>query len=482
MSKLRNAFIIFLFALFLFQIVSVVSTESSVLAEEIVYGDVNLDGEVNSFDFAVMRMYLLGKIKEFDSDKSIKAADVNGDGEFNSLDFALMKKYLLGKIKEFPVNQNSTPTPSVTATPTALPSEFSKIKPSIIDVRMSDLNRNNVLLVWNKVEGAILYEVFRDDVSIGTTSNAYFADSSVVEGINHIYRIRGINIQGESSQYSPSVMVNTLDTVLDSDTVLSEDRYYLNLNIEEGAEIDLNGYVLNVKGDLLQIKGIVNINSGSLKIDGNYSIYEDGFLEMTKEKDYVFVGGNFSMRSIFAGNIKDYVFPDDLLSAGILEIKGNMTGEDFRAKGSHKVVLSGEQIQEVDRIIQINELEIRNDKGVKILCSISINKMKGNYKVIGKLSLLGNVILIGDVTVEGDLELLSGELDLAGYSLKVIGNFVQYAEFYITYVRINGGNLEINGDYSMYSNTYEINSDTYTWESVLEMNGIDDYVYVGAFL
>jgi len=56
-------------------------------------GDVNEDGNIDSFDYVILRKYLLGKIKMVSSN-----ADVNKDGNVDSLDFALLKKHLLGKI------------------------------------------------------------------------------------------------------------------------------------------------------------------------------------------------------------------------------------------------------------------------------------------------------------------------------------------------------------------------------------------------
>jgi len=66
------------------------------------YGDLNGDETVNSIDYAYMKSYLLGMMKEFPSENGLIAADVNGDEDINSVDYALMKMYLLGMIKEFP--------------------------------------------------------------------------------------------------------------------------------------------------------------------------------------------------------------------------------------------------------------------------------------------------------------------------------------------------------------------------------------------
>ncbi|MEN2776188.1 dockerin type I domain-containing protein [Acetivibrio clariflavus] len=69
--------------------------------ENILYGDVNGDNEVNSIDFAYMKMYLLGITNKLPMDA--KYGDLNGDGYVDSIDLALIKMYLLGYIKKFPV-------------------------------------------------------------------------------------------------------------------------------------------------------------------------------------------------------------------------------------------------------------------------------------------------------------------------------------------------------------------------------------------
>ena len=56
---------------------------------EILYGDLNCDGEVNTLDFALMRGYVLNSISEFDA--PIEAADLDGDGRTDALDLTLLK-------------------------------------------------------------------------------------------------------------------------------------------------------------------------------------------------------------------------------------------------------------------------------------------------------------------------------------------------------------------------------------------------------
>ncbi|KNY27011.1 cohesin domain-containing protein [Pseudobacteroides cellulosolvens] len=82
---------------------------------EVVYGDFDQDGNVDSDDYAYMRQYLLGMISD---DKIPKTADVDGDGNYDSDDYAYMRQYLLGMISVFPAQKSATPSP--TSTPTSV--------------------------------------------------------------------------------------------------------------------------------------------------------------------------------------------------------------------------------------------------------------------------------------------------------------------------------------------------------------------------
>lgn len=71
--------------------------------EEIIIGDANSDGEVNSIDYAKILRALL-RVTEL-TENEIIAADLDGNGKINSIDYSYMKQYLLGKITEFPVER-----------------------------------------------------------------------------------------------------------------------------------------------------------------------------------------------------------------------------------------------------------------------------------------------------------------------------------------------------------------------------------------
>nr|WP_265445026.1 Ig-like domain-containing protein [Acetivibrio straminisolvens] len=65
---------------------------------EILYGDCNGDGKVNSTDLSALRRYLKKEYVEINLDN----ADVNADGNVNSTDFSILKRYITKNIEELP--------------------------------------------------------------------------------------------------------------------------------------------------------------------------------------------------------------------------------------------------------------------------------------------------------------------------------------------------------------------------------------------
>jgi len=64
-------------------------------------GDINDDGDINAFDFALLRLLLLGKVTtDYDSFFMFRA-DLNRDGGIDSIDFAILRKCLLGIIDPY---------------------------------------------------------------------------------------------------------------------------------------------------------------------------------------------------------------------------------------------------------------------------------------------------------------------------------------------------------------------------------------------
>lgn len=63
----------------------------------VIKGDVDGNGEVNSLDFGYLRKYLLGLETNFPYSNGKLAADINNDGSVDSIDFASLRVILLGQ-------------------------------------------------------------------------------------------------------------------------------------------------------------------------------------------------------------------------------------------------------------------------------------------------------------------------------------------------------------------------------------------------
>ncbi|TYQ15326.1 UNVERIFIED_CONTAM: arabinogalactan endo-1,4-beta-galactosidase [Acetivibrio alkalicellulosi] len=73
---------------------------------QIIYGDLNGDGKIDSTDYALLRRYILGIITSFPSENGLISADVSGDGVIDSTDIVLMRRYLIEIIDKFPAQSN----------------------------------------------------------------------------------------------------------------------------------------------------------------------------------------------------------------------------------------------------------------------------------------------------------------------------------------------------------------------------------------
>ncbi|MEJ6952597.1 dockerin type I repeat-containing protein [Natronospora cellulosivora (SeqCode)] len=74
------------------------------IAEDILYGDLNNDGFIDSLDLVVMERYILGMIDDFAA--PFYVADLDGDTRITSFDAVLLARYINGEIENFPVDDN----------------------------------------------------------------------------------------------------------------------------------------------------------------------------------------------------------------------------------------------------------------------------------------------------------------------------------------------------------------------------------------
>lgn len=226
-------------------------------------------------------------------------------------------------------------------------------------------------------------------------------------------------------------------TVIDSNVTLHKDTVYKDLYIQSGS-LNLNGYKLEVSGNIIHSGGVLNINGGKLFVKGDYRIQREretndgvvyergsGYLNMTNDEDYVCIDGSLIIESNYTNRLTD----------GALEIKGDLIQKGsyntFSPSENHWVILSGKSLQTVSFDLptaNFNILELNNysSEGIFFNKPINANFFKDNGCIV-KFPNEGRIgwTLYSDQVIEGDLYLGGGTLDLNGYSLQVNGNIIQ---------------------------------------------------------
>lgn len=275
----------------------------------------------------------------------------------------------------------------------------------------------------------------------------------------------GFNILYATPNHEVKLTSARIRTIGDKVTVESFVQY---------GDLNLGSYQLNVLGDMTQY-GNVNVETGTLKVDGNYFHLKDtltvGAGKVTVGKDYVMAektiaeDGTVTYGSVSAalkmenaaGYMRvwgDYYVNSTLydyynrLTAGTLEIKGNfkqMQGSDgtttnFNSKEDHKVYISGRQALTV-------EFENPKNSGFNILSGADNAKAD---LLSARITTLEQDAVIGSF-VQND------PLDLNGHKLTVCGDMTQYGD-----ISLNGGELVVEGDYLHETGTLNIQDGTLT--------------------
>ncbi|MCM1499074.1 MAG: PKD domain-containing protein [Clostridium sp.] len=179
-----------------------------------------------------------------------------------------------------------------------------------------------------------------------------------------LFQIRSLTIENTSEEGVFSNCMLNCDSITDEGhklhypaegefgELLTEDKTVEGDYCLLGGTLDLAGHHLTVQGDFIHAGGKLLLNGGSLTIEGSYRKqfcytengeevigYSTGRLIMQNEQDYVLINGDY----IDSG----WVTTEGDLTAGVLELKGSMTGEDklghplFYAKQDHMVRLTG---------------------------------------------------------------------------------------------------------------------------------------------
>lgn len=262
-----------------------------------------------------------------------------------------------------------------------------------------------------------------------------------------------------------------------TDTTLTEDwTVHTDLYITDGANLDLNGHKLTAEGNVYVDDGYLKINKGSAVINGNLVEYSYGKVYMENKNDYILVKGNFYPNQC----------SDDVMSAGTLELQGDIITNDetsiskINSTDMHTIILSGDKDQTIDLGgdgTSFNMLEIKNADKRKFIVDkyfIASNVMSvegdslkfvcnesGNEKTeirLGKIS-CKNIDFDGKLTLRtidftgdtlnftDDVKVYSDDtvVNLNGAVMNVKGNFDEQGK-----ITLNGGTINVDGDFSCY--------------------------------
>ncbi|MBQ4536381.1 MAG: PKD domain-containing protein, partial [Lachnospiraceae bacterium] len=289
---------------------------------------------------------------------------------------------------------------------------------------------------------------------------------------------------------------------------LQEDTVYQGNLVLMGDTLDLNGYQMTITGNLIQPAGTVIINGGKLVVEGDYkqcAIKKSGWREnydtgcgqliMTKDSDTVLIEGSYISRSTF-GLHQD---SSTLLTAGTLEVKKDFlvytvyyyNNLGFKASENHKVLLSGEEPQEVRLWYGNSEgdcfanLELTNtsEEGILLASDVYVTGeiADNNVPVDGRFVISettsftnpdysGDLILAGgtfskDLTINGDLY-INQSVELSE-DIHVKGDCIHTGDYSTERgtLTLNKGKLTIDGN-------YQING------AKLSMTNEEDYIHV----
>lgn len=271
------------------------------------------------------------------------------------------------------------------------------------------------------------------------------------------------------------------ESILQNDTVV-----YGDLNILK--DLNLNGKELVVEGNLNHCNGIININGGRLIVKGDFlqkrkvwddegiHDYESAFyLKMNNELDYVLVYGDYI-------NESSYINDEDILTAGTMEIKGDYKqigiDRNFVSKDSHKVILSGEKMQNVYVTNPwdccFNILELKNSKGINFESRVLVKKeiIPTQINIENKQNLflsldvysglsqwsyaaLGYNCYLKDDIYEMENLCIVGNLDLRGKTIIVNENVtMEFGE-----INFNGGTIVVKGTLNQKNGKINIGAD-----------------------
>lgn len=239
MKNNKYQFLILFTCLFL---ISLVPTEvRAIFPADFMYGDINNDNSINSFDSIFLQRYLRGDISNFTYEYGMKAADVDGSGIIDSIDSIYMSRYVGGSISFLPIEK--------------------------VDVKISSNQNKDYINIYMKTQNETLNQMCFSNDGINYTEWEEYKSKkelliNLTEGINEVI-VKFKDFSGKVLEFSNSIEYASEDIFLSGKVEINKTIIANNVNVELG-NVESGTEVIFSNGSEL----IVN---GSLKVEGEYA-------------------------------------------------------------------------------------------------------------------------------------------------------------------------------------------------------------------
>ena len=321
------------------------------------------------------------------------------------------------------------------------------------------INYNNSPLRYNKhwengveVEKCSFDESVTSTTASRTTSKPKYYSSYSSYGLEFDGVITSANSadSGETTAYQTW----TEDTKLTQNTTVNGDLYL-------ESDINLDGKILTINGNLYHKSGTITVNNGTLNVSGNYTMqnatvnnvgeteYNDCYadLNMRNEHDKVNISGNFTTHKLkTSSSYYVHIYQGTFSVAGDVWSDG---GIDYSSSYVSRFVLNGTGTQKYYNNGSVNEFEVTNPDKRTIICSgkLSVNKFVSDTVMESDDTNLYAIDLNQHkVTINGDVKMTYNQtINLNGGVLTINGDLMQKTGT----ISCNNGTLNINGNYTM---------------------------------
>ncbi|MBP3888111.1 MAG: hypothetical protein J6F30_10810, partial [Cellulosilyticum sp.] len=252
--------------------------------------------------------------------------------------------------------------------------------------------------------------------------------------------------------------------------------------------LDLNGYALEIEGNLEHIKGELNLNGGSLIVHGDYCMknseedtYGSVILNLKDSNDYVCVEGD--MKVYTSWSVIKHWFD------GILHLKGNLEcqtdlnwgGFQIDSSSNCKIILDGEENQTIriqSEKVQLPEISIWGQPGRTIEVQFD-TALEHNQMIIQKVTNEIETILKLDEQTRIEILDMKDDLNIQSNciasSIKLNGNCLMVEQNLKLNDRLlfNGGRVYIGGSLTLFTTSQiemKKNEDILQIENDLKLN------------